>query len=221
MAKNGILDLRNWNLKTQGVLALNGEWEFYPNEFILPNQFSEKKKPSYWQVPSNWNTFVLNEKEMGSKGFATYRLTILFSQEQRDIAFRVPEIYTAYQIFGNNELISKKGKISDKEEEGIPEFDPEISLEPQNGFTKLEIVILVSNYHHRRGGIVKEIQIGTIMDLMKKREVSIAEDLFLAGSIIIIGIYHFGLFYLRRKEKILFLLCNSLYFSFDSDFNFW
>jgi two-component system sensor histidine kinase ChiS len=46
MAKNGILDLRNWNLKTQGVLALNGEWEFYPNEFILPNQFSEKKKPS-------------------------------------------------------------------------------------------------------------------------------------------------------------------------------
>ena len=55
-----------------------------------------------------------------------------------------------------------------------------------------------------------EIQIGTIMDLMKKREVSIAEDLFLAGSIIIIGIYHFGLFYLRRKEKSYFyfaILC--------------
>ena len=210
MAKNGILDLRNWNLKTQGVLALNGEWEFYPNEFILPNQFSEKNKPSYWQIPSNWNTFVLNEKEMGSKGFATNRLTVLFSLEQRDIAFRVPEIYTAYQIFGNNELISKKGNISDMEEGAIAEFDPEISLQPQNGFTKLEIVILVSNYHHRRGGIVKEIQIGTILDLMKKREVSIAEDLFLAGSIIIIGIYHFGLFYLRRKEKSYFyfaILC--------------
>ncbi len=199
--KKGILDLTNWNLKTDGLLPLNGEWEFYPNELILPNQFIEKKA-SYYQVPSNWNSFTINGKEIGSKGFATYRLIVLFSEPQKDIALRVPEIYTSYEIFGNGELISRRGKVAKKEEEGIPEFNPEISAEPSDGFTKLEIVVLVSNYHHRRGGIAKEIQIGKILSLMEKREISIAEDLFLAGSIIIIGIYHFGLFYLRRKEKL-------------------
>jgi len=211
IAEKGILDLRNWNFETDGILSLDGEWEFYWNKFLLPEKIDFKDQVSYLKVPSNWNSFIENGKEIGSTGFATYRLTILFRQEQKDIVIKIPEIYTAYQAFGNGKLIAKSGEIGKEIKDVEPRFSPMISLpSPQDGSKKLELVFLVSNFHHRRGGIVKGIELGKFSDLINKRELLIAEDLFLAGSITIIGLYHLGLFYLRRNEKFYFyfaLLC--------------
>ena len=210
VAEKGILDLRNWNFETDGILSLDGEWEFYWNKILSPEKFDFKDQVSYLKVPSNWNSFIENQKEIGNTGFATYRLTVLFREEQKDIALKIPEIYTAYQAFGNGKLIAKSGVIGKEIKDVEPRFSPMISLLPQDGFVKLELVFLVSNFHHRRGGIVKTIQIGKVFDLINNREHTIAEDLFLTGGITIIGLYHLGLFYLRRNEKSYFyfaILC--------------
>ena len=87
-AVNGVLDIRDWDFKQDGILKLDGEWEFYwekyckseeyiptPNETGLTN-CSPEDMSGYIQVPSDWKTFQNNGKEIGSSGYSTYKLKI-------------------------------------------------------------------------------------------------------------------------------------------------
>ncbi|MBU3952983.1 MAG: adenylate/guanylate cyclase domain-containing protein, partial [Proteobacteria bacterium] len=35
-AEKGILDLRNWNFEKDGIVALNGQWEFFWQSLLNP-----------------------------------------------------------------------------------------------------------------------------------------------------------------------------------------
>jgi|GEM_PF-3016212 len=41
IAKNGILDLSNFDFETNEYVLLNGEWEFYWNKAYCPSDFQE------------------------------------------------------------------------------------------------------------------------------------------------------------------------------------
>ena len=40
--KSGILDLTNWDFSKDGPVKLDGEWEFYWNQLLQPNDFATK-----------------------------------------------------------------------------------------------------------------------------------------------------------------------------------
>ncbi len=42
---NGILDLKNWDLKKNGPIDLTGKWEFYWNRHLTPEDFSKPTPP--------------------------------------------------------------------------------------------------------------------------------------------------------------------------------
>nr|NIS14937.1 PAS domain S-box protein [candidate division Zixibacteria bacterium] len=71
----------------------------------------------------------------------------------------------------------------------------------------MEIIFQVSNFHHRRGGIWEVIQLGRERDMRKAQERRLSFDLFLIGSIILMALYHLGLFILKKKDR------SPLYFS--------
>ena len=39
--ENGVLDLSTWDFKNEGPVALNGQWEFYWNTHLKPDDFSD------------------------------------------------------------------------------------------------------------------------------------------------------------------------------------
>jgi len=43
-AEKGILDLTQWQFEEDGVIKLNGQWEFYWNQLLEPHQLEDTSK---------------------------------------------------------------------------------------------------------------------------------------------------------------------------------
>ena len=151
-AKSGQLDLQSIDFEKKSVY-LDGEWEFYPFEFIEPND--SKKAERFLQVPSSWN------KEMkGSYGFASFRLKVRMpSNVKEELVLRIPEQGTAYSLFINGKFIAKNGTVSKDPSNSNPEFFPIVT----KGFiaeSETEILMHISNYEHREGGFWYSVLLG-------------------------------------------------------------
>lgn len=201
-AKKGVLDLRDWD--ENNIIDLNGEWEFYWNNLIKPTQFSSGMKPEYFHFPHLWNDL---EGEMYSAyGYATYRLTILMPKTNEILAFRLHDFYSAYEFYMNGKLIAKNGVVSDKEQESVPHWLPQ-TYPFRIHSDSMELVILISNFHHSKGGLIVPLELGKVEDVLQEREMLIGIDLLLTGALIMGGLFFMGLFIFGRHNKAI------LYFS--------
>ena len=65
----------------------------------------------------------------------------------------------------------------------------------------MELVIQVSNFHHRLGGLDPAFRVGQAdrFEGMIKAKANL--DMFMIGVIFVMGVYHIGLFLLRRDDK--------------------
>ncbi len=88
-----------------------------------------------------------------------------------------------------------------------PQYLPQIQpVYAEDG--TIELVMQVSNFRHRSGGILESLKLGDAAQIIRLRVNRIALDLFLFGSLLIMGLYHIGLFAFRTKET------SALYFGF-------
>ena len=67
-------------------------------------------------------------------------------------------------------------------------------------------MLQVSNFDHWKGGVWYAIKLGTLEQIVKERENKLILEIFLFGCLFIMAIYHFGLYFLRKKEP------STLYF---------
>ncbi|MCE9499721.1 MAG: hypothetical protein K8R21_04370, partial [Leptospira sp.] len=195
---NGTLDLRNWNLQENGTVQLDGEWEFYWEKFLKPGEIISGS-PEYLKVPGLWNGFKRNGSTVGNLGFATYRLKILLNPAEKKLAVRLPSISSSYELFINGDSIFSAGKPGRSRSEMIPEYKPQYIDIPVTS-DALVFIFNVSNFQHTKGGLWKSIQIGAKEDIRSSRRRHLFTDLFLSGSLFIMGLYHIGLFILRKKS---------------------
>src|SRR6202012_2792225 len=76
--QNGVLDLRNHNWQTDGIINVSGNWDFYWNKFYDPDSLknnSSVKTHSYAFVPDFWNKYITTTDDNHTGfGFATYHV---------------------------------------------------------------------------------------------------------------------------------------------------
>lgn len=200
-AEKGILDLTQWEFEKDGVIKLDGQWEFYWNQLLEPHQLTDTSIPKtgYINVPGTWNHYKVNDEEMSGDGFATYRLHFITEADER-LGLKIPSVFSAYKLYLNGKLIASAGTVGNSKETMVPQYLPQIALfKPQPG--ENEIIIQVSNYYHRSGGLLEALTLGSEKQITSLRERSIAYELFLSGCLIIIGIYHIALFFFIKKDK--------------------
>jgi len=212
IAKNGQLDLQEWNFEKDGIVRLDGEWEFYWNKLYFPNHFNNNdliKERGFIKVPSNWKGHKINQKEIANKGVATYRLTIQIDSTNKKLKFHYPVLTTAMVIYVNGKQVAKNGNVSYDQTESIPDFKFN-SFEFINNSKTIEVVIHIANFHQVKGGIFASLAIGEdeqVDILLRKQNMSTS---FLIGCFLLIVIFHIILYALRPKEK------SSLYFALSS-----
>jgi hypothetical protein len=208
-AVNGVLDLTDWDFKIDGPVDLSGEWEFYWQQHLTPQDFTSKtaiRKTGFIEVPGYWNGYELDGKNLPGYGYVTYRLNVVLNKQHDPMALRTVEISNAYTIFVNGQRVGSLGQAGKNRETTVPLQYPQIfDFAPKTN--KMEIIIHVSNFHHRRGGIWEVIQLGREKDMRTARERRLSFDLLLIGSIILMALYHLGLFIVRTKDR------SPLYFS--------
>ncbi|MCP4133362.1 MAG: response regulator, partial [bacterium] len=123
----------------------------------------------------------------------------------KPLAFKFLDTSTAFKCYLNGKELAKAGITGKSAEEMKPAFVPKRAVFI-TGEEKLEVLVHVSNFHYRKGGMWENISFGTEEDISDLREKNIFFDLFLFGSIFIMCLYHIGLFVLRNRDRA------SLYF---------
>jgi len=205
-AIKGILDLTDWNFKIDGAVDLSGEYEFYWKQHLEPSDFDRPilpQKTGFITVQGFWNSYELNGKKLPGDGYATYRLKILFHEQKEHLALKFLSIGTAYTLFLNGQKTSSIGVAGKDRETTVPRYFPQI-IDCKIETNEIELILQVSNFHHRRGGPREVIQLGEEKSIQQIKENKLGFDLFLFGSIFIMTLYHFCLFTFNKKDRTFF-----------------
>jgi signal transduction histidine kinase len=210
--ENGILDLRYQGYPDQ-QMDLIGDWEFYWDKHLLPADF--KNKPDlvpdiFIKVPSYWTDFTNEIPEISGTGYATYRLRIIIPQSSREeISFLLPVFDSSYRIYFDGKYVNANGVPGTTEETTKPGYRPfKYSFLPSND--TVEIVVNVSNFHHRRGGFWLPVKFGKTdeIELENKRDnifISLSNGMLLA----FIGFY-FLFFAVFRDDRTMLYFALAL-----------
>ncbi|MBN2518862.1 MAG: hypothetical protein JXB17_00010, partial [Bacteroidales bacterium] len=214
--ENGFLDLRDFNFDKTKYIILDNGWEFYWDKLLESADFTSEETlqpDGYTSIPSIWKELQVNGKNFSSTGYATYRINLLTNIDKKEWGILLKDFGSAVKVFINDKEITEIGKVSSTIENAIPLYNPRfVPFEAQD---TVQIIVHVSNYHHRKGGFWHPPQIGPINNIRKAFLKIRFLTIFLLGSIFIIGLYHFILFiYNKQKYTPLFfgLFCIALFF---------
>ncbi|SFH70404.1 diguanylate cyclase (GGDEF) domain-containing protein [Tindallia magadiensis] len=195
-----LVDLRH---NKDSLQPLEGLWEFYWNELLEPEDFRFRSVESaeHVLIPGAWNGYLINGKQLTGDGYATYR-TFVRTDGEGIIAFKIPRILTAYRMWVSGEEIAGAGRVGTCRSESEPQYLT------QQAFVMVEediaeVIIQVSNFNHRSGGILENIYVGRSEQVLVSTKNALAYELFLFGSLMVIGVYHLVLYYYRKKDRAL------------------
>ncbi|MBN2531275.1 MAG: hypothetical protein JXB88_00210 [Spirochaetales bacterium] len=132
LIQNGYVDLSNYEFTDK--LVLKGEYKFkYQDKEILVN------------VPGYWNNIINKEY-----GYCEYFLKLKIPKSKNLYLF-MDHISTAYELYINNNLALKAGRIGKDRIESIPELKYAFISLPSTDIIQLHWKI--SNFHSNVGGI--------------------------------------------------------------------
>lgn len=208
LALDGILDLEHWDFSDDGIVSLDGEWEFYWKQLVKPGDAdltTSATEKDYFIIPNKWNGHPYRNRSLTGHGYATFRLTLTGIQKNDILALKVIDMATSYRLWVDGELLLENGIVGNSRESSKPGYLPQTAaFRPESG--RVDIVLQVANFAHRKGGVWKPLVLGLEKQIIKARERNLSFELFLFGSLLIMGFYHIGFFVTRRKDSA------SLYF---------
>lgn len=213
-ASRGHLDLSGWDFHKGGLVSLRGEWSLYWNEFVSPSAVGPPSTPqAFIEVPGSWEDVDVDGNSTTGHGYATYRLRVALPADSPPLALKIIDIGTEFSLYVNGAAIRSAGTVGKSARVSRPAFFSGVVALPSSTQGELDIVLHVSNFHYRTGGLWEHIFLGLPADARKRHEFALSYVLFLTGSIGIIGLYHLGLFSLRRRDlsPLYFcVLCGSI-----------
>ena len=219
-AKAGVIDLRAWDFQRDGTIFLDGEWELYWQRFPNPGTIDALGlTPEYFDMPRHWNgsSIAVGDRAgevRGGDGYATFRLKVLLPTTRDSAAaaaagyagaglplsLKIKDVQTAWALYDQGRLLAATGQVGTRASESKPSGSSKIVDLRVDG-DMLDLVIQVSNFHHRKGGIWEHVILGLEDDLRSAADYRMFFDIFLVGSIFIFGLYHLNLFYQLRQDK--------------------
>lgn len=209
VARQGVLDLSGWDAARDGPVALSGQWAFYWDRLLDPEDFQSAAglhEPSgYLDFPESWKGYPLHGQSLPGRGQATFRLRLLPGQGVRQLALRLFAIHAAYRLWADGRLIAASGVVGASRETEIPHRSLVFAM-LETRSAPVDLVLQVSNHALRRGGVLQPIELGLPDQLERAHILRWAWAMFCAGSLLIMAVYHFALYFMRKKEA------STLYF---------
>ena len=204
-ARNGILDLRSWDFVADGEIDLSGAWAFYWQTYLPPDQPPETypAPSSFITVPGNWKGTVIDGQGIPAKGYATYHITVLLPKaitEEFKLALIIRNIRTSFELFVNGGRTAGSGTLGTDIESTEPARFPQVTVLPLSS-DRVDIMVHVANFHHLEGGIWDGIVLGMENEIRRIQIGSHSRELFILGSIVVMGISQLVIWSFRRKDR--------------------
>lgn len=219
-AVQGAIDFRGWDFARSSSLVLDGEWDFYPGQWLTGEDLSAGAgEASSLNIPGRWE-----EAGMDTYGYGTYRLRILLDQPlEEPYALWIHQIQASSEIEINGDVHHTMGRPSPREEEYRPEAVPYTVTYEAGEQKELDLVVRAANFDHgSKTGISYSIRFGSLSSVTSERRYSMA---FQLGTMIILLLhtaYAALLFGMNPRNRsllalILLFVCLAVMVSSDND----
>ena len=141
-AENGKIDLSSWDFNSDGVVELDGKWEFYWGKLLYHEDFissADNSLPLYQEVSTLWSNYMIDKKPLPNSGYATFRLLVTLPDKDAPYAFKIMNMSTAYNLYVDGKYIIGNGKVGTTKEESVPRWQTSIGIYIPNS-DRMEII---------------------------------------------------------------------------------
>ncbi|WP_168203283.1 diguanylate cyclase [Oceanispirochaeta crateris] len=202
----GVLDLRDWNFQGKGLIPLEGEWAFVWEQLLSPQKMRASDAAHYAFVPDKWYNYFIDGENPDSQGFATFSLTLILPGKEQYYGFSFDGVGSAYTLWMNGQLLLKSGTVGTSKEQMVPNKIPQSAFFKSSG-EPLELVLHISNFHHKKGGFRNSLYVGLPNQIQSFQRNAWTLEAFTLGILFIMGLYHLSVFVFRKKFR------SALYFA--------
>ncbi|QIB69338.1 response regulator [Aminipila butyrica] len=212
-ALKGQLDLSAWDFQQDGLANLDGEWEYYENQLLTPEDFhntkdGKPKKTGYINL-----TASRFEKDQGMQakpmGAQTYRMIVKMKASEEPLGLKIDNIRMSNKLYINGLFKGSSGNPSKSQEEYIPKNAPyNAYFDVMEG--QIEIVLQTANYNYPfPSDNSYTIILGTQKHIEAQKSMISAVELSGAILALFFGIYLLYVCYTSEKNK------GDLYWAFQ------
>jgi two-component system sensor histidine kinase ChiS len=196
VAINGVLDLRNWDFSKDGPVALNGQWEFYYNQLLSPEDFKNQmvsKEIKYINSPKNLKHYNSNGGSTDRTSYATYRLKVLINPSEKPVEIKSELSKTFQRLWASDKLLFSSSNIRNQKSE-----KPFISNTFSYNDNAFYVVFQRSNFINREEQPTSLI-LGSKGQLVGSNIINMVFDFLILGSSLTAFVYFF-IIYLKHRE---------------------
>lgn len=196
-------DLSQWHPQEDGIIELSGPWALYWNWLLEPGDFSGRMPEDALivDVPAQWQEYSIRGRALSNEGYATYRTTFRLSPAAatQPLGLYVHNVASAYRLWINGEPLSGNGTVGTDPSGMVPRSHPKtFYFVPKPGDN--ELVIQVSNFAQRTGGIWEAIELGDAGRIASMHRSQVIVWTFVAGSLLLMAVFSSFLYLFRKKE---------------------
>ncbi len=198
---NGVLNFER-TVGKERVLMLNGDWEFYENQ-TFSSLGGKQVKIDFIPVPGSWNRNMAKDRNSPEFGCNTYRLMIngLRPKFEYGIFSRRTPAYNA-RVFVNGKLSVEYGNSFGNYEDCKPSERPLLCRATSDSRGSIELVIQVSNYTDRFGGILTPIIFGEFERIHNIFDFILLIKSIMLGGLFFIFLMNFLIWVLDRSRTV-------------------
>ena len=196
----GVLDLRNWSFEKDGMVTLKGEWTFYFNQFLTHEDFVSGNcpKPILIQVPSTRKSMAESKPFNENQYYGTLRLVVKLPDQWKPYGLKTNIILTSYQLYIDGRLSGEVGKVGTSRENSKPYYNILTTyFNPEQN--EVELIYHTSDFW-AQDSVITAPKLGLAQQISREQQIGLGRDLFLFGMLLIMGIYHVGLYFMRSKD---------------------
>jgi two-component sensor histidine kinase len=208
-AADGVLDLRRWDFASQGAVSLGGQWDFASGVLLDSEGVSRFGAWELREVPDFWKGGEGGDRP--GSGAGTYRLRVLLPPEHPELAVRNFSGMNAFELEASGKVVARAGRPALDRASAVSAYKPGVSrvsprLDPPSGqrSRELELLLRVSNWDYRGGGIWRCLVLGDAAALAADQQRSIYGAIALTSIMLALSVNSLMIFLNRRKEKSYF-----------------
>lgn len=208
-SENGLLNIEELEVNT--LYRLKGDWEFYPNVFLLEDGLIENKLiPDYRSIEHQW---INDDSFENGYGYATYRLMLTGLNPDMDYGLLLEQAGSSYQLSVNGKKILANGVIAKNvlSSSGENYTVKDVFKSDLNG--NAEIIIEVSNFEKVNSGILFAPLFGNFDDIIYFYETSLIVELFTFSAMFSLGILFLLINIIIKDRRSFFMSILTLLFA--------
>ncbi|WP_303289859.1 7TM diverse intracellular signaling domain-containing protein [Marinobacter sp. SS5-14b] len=210
-AVEGSLDLRDWSTEHRSRVMLSGDWAFYPNQFLTPDELAAAgvdSAPLWLSLPGVWSDVHLDGRPLPANGYASLALHLKLPERGRFV-LKVPTLTNSYRLWIDGEPMVRNPAIES--------LRPDRRQQSSTRYIRFtaetrDVLILfhVSNYQHRVGGIWEPLYLAPADNLFALKTRPMLIDILIASALTLSGIVILFLAYQRNNQALFFLALIAL-----------